>query len=180
MQWILDYIPIVLFFLTFKLYGLYWATGVAILASFIQVTWLWIATRELKKGPLITFVVILLLGGATLILHNPLFIKWKPSVVYWIFAGILLISQYLEKPLLKRFLAEKITLPETAWNRLTISWGIYFLVLGLINVWVAYQYSTETWVNFKLFGTLGMTLCFVFAQITYLSRFHPLSESTDA
>ena len=115
--------------------------------------------------------MISVLGTATLTLHNPLFIKWKPSVVYWIFSIALLVSHFFgEKPLMARFLDKQIELPKNLWVHINVAWAIFFLLLGFVNLYVAYYYDTATWVNFKLFGTLGAILLFGLLQGFYIYK----------
>ena len=121
---------------------------------------------------MITMILILILGGVTIFFHDPMFIKWKPSVIYWLFALVLIGSQFIgKKPILKRMMGDKIHLPDKAWLNLSISWAIFFTAMGAVNLYVVYNYSTNTWVNFKLFGTLGLTLVFAVLQAFYIARF---------
>lgn len=171
MKFLFDFFPIVLFFITFKLYGIYFATIVAILATLIQVLFSWINRGKLEPMHLITLVIILLFGGATLLFQNEIFIKWKPTVINWVFAVVLFGSHFFgEKNLIQRLLEKNIKLPTVIWKRLNLSWIVFFSVMGLANLYVAYEYDTNVWVNFKLFGVLGLTLVFVIIQSIYLSK----------
>jgi len=115
--------------------------------------------------------LIFVLGGATLIFHKVIFIKWKPSIIYWLFSLLLIGSQFIGKmTLIHRMIGDKIVLPKKIWSRVNLSWGIFFLLMGFLNLYVVYHYSTSSWVNFKLFGTLGLTIVFVFLQVIYMSR----------
>src|SRR3990167_10758602 len=172
MKFLFDYLPIICFFVAFKLWGIYVATAVAIATSLLQVGVYWLKHRRLEKLHIITLIFIVILGGATLIFHKPIFIKWKPTIVYWIFTIVLLGSQLFgSKPLIHRMLKDKITLPHKIWFWLNMSWAIFFLLLGGLNLYVVYHYDTNAWVNFKLFGTLGLMLLFIFAQAFYLARY---------
>lgn len=182
MQLLFDLFPVILFFAAFKLAGIYVATGVAIAASIAQVAWVWLRRRRVEAMHLITLGLIVVLGGATLLLQDEMFIKWKPSVVNWLFAAVFLGSQFVgEKPLVRRFMESKVELPAFVWIRLNLSWVAFFTLLGFANLFVVYRFDTETWVNFKLFGMMGLTVAFVLVQALYLARYIPEgSENTPA
>ena len=171
MKLLFDFLPIVLFFVAYKLYDIYIATAVAIAASVIQVGWAWFRHGKVENMHWITLGVIVVFGGLTLILRDETFIKWKPTLVNWLFAAAFLGSQFIGKQsLLKRMMAANITLPEPIWLRLNMSWVSFFVVMGAANLYVAFNYDTDTWVNFKLFGMMGLTIIFIIAQAFYLSR----------
>ncbi len=171
MKFLFDYFPIFCFFIAFKLWGIYVATAVAMATSFLQLLLYWLRHRRFEKLHVITFIFIFILGGFTLIFHKPIFIQWKPTIVYWIFTLVLLGSHWIgKKPLLHRMLNEKITLSMKVWSRLNFSWALFFLFLGFLNLYVVYHFDTNTWVNFKLFGTLALTLVFIFAQAFYIMK----------
>ena len=172
MKLLFDFFPIILFFIAYKLFGIYVATAVAMLASFLQVAGFWFKHHRFESTHLITLVIILLLGSATIFLHDAMFIKWKPTVVYWIFALLFLGTQFIgNKTLIQRMIGGKITLPNFVWNRLNLLWGIFFAVMGVANLYVVYNFTTNAWVNFKLFGTLGLTIVFVVLQSFYIARY---------
>ena len=172
MRLLFDFLPIVVFFAVYKFFGIYIATVAAILISLFQVIAYWLKHRSVPSIQLISLVLILLFGGSTLFFHNELFIKWKPTVLYWVLACAALISQYFaKKPLIQRLLETNISLPQTVWFSLNWNWIIFFTLMGGINLWVAYSFTTNTWVNFKLFGFLGITFLFIFIQAIYLSRY---------
>ena len=172
MKLLFDFFPILLFFVAFKFFGIYIATAVMMAASLLQVSLYWLKHRRFEKMHLITLAVVLIFGGSTLIFHNDLFIKWKPTVIYWIFAISFIISQYVGKQnLTQRMLGGQITLPPPIWRRLNHSWIIFFSLMGIINVYVLYNFSTNAWVNFKLFGALGMMVAFLIVQMIYISRY---------
>ena len=167
----LDFLPIALFFLAYKYSNLMIATQVAIVASLVQLIWLRISTGKIQKVNLISFLSILILGGATLLLKNDIFVKWKPTVVYWSLSGALLFSQlFTAKPLLQRLGEDSVMLAERIWRQLNLLWSTFFLLLGVTNLYVVYNFSTTTWVNFKLFGTLGLTIGFVVLQSIYIAK----------
>jgi intracellular septation protein len=126
---------------------------------------------------LVTLGLVIVLGGATLVFRDPTFIKWKPTVVNWLFGAAFLASQiFTSKPLVQRMMSTAITLPTSIWSRLNLAWVIFFLVSGMANLYVAYQFTEAVWVNFKLFGMLGLTLLFVVGQAFYLNRYLNPSE----
>jgi intracellular septation protein len=148
------------------------ATTVAILATFGQVGWLLARGRKVDKMLWISLGIIVVMGGATLWLRDPTFIKWKPTVLYWAFAGVLLGAEFLfARNLIRAMMERQITLPDAVWARLNLSWGAFFILMGALNLFVAYNFSESTWVNFKLFGGMGLMLVFVLAQGLFLARF---------
>jgi intracellular septation protein len=172
MKLLFDFFPIVLFFIAFKLYDIYAATLVAILASFAQVSFAWLRTRKVEPMHLVTLALIIVFGGLTLALKDEVFIKWKPTVVNWLFGAAFLGSQLLGKrTLIERMMRNNLSLPDAVWRRLNLSWALFFLALGGVNLFVVYTFDTDTWVNFKLFGMLGLTLFFVVVQSIFLARY---------
>lgn len=181
-----DFLPIALFFIAYKfgggiyhwdgqeydIKGIYVATAVMIIASILQVTITWLLTKKVEKSHLITLVLVVILGGATLYLQNPNFIKWKPTAVNWLFATAFILAPLLtKKSLLERMMAEHIQLPAKIWFNLNIAWILFFIGSGLANLYVAFNFPEETWVNFKLFGLLGITIVFIIGQSIYLSKY---------
>ncbi|MGA8864040.1 MAG: septation protein A [Gallionella sp.] len=172
MKLLFDLIPVLLFFIAYKVWGIYIATAVAIAATVLQIIWTKYRHGKVDTMLWVTFAIVAILGGATLLLHNENFIKLKPTALYWIFSAILLFSNLLfHKNLMRAMLHEKIALPVHAWNRLNLIWSIFFAALGFINLYVAYSFSTDTWVNFKLFGFTGLMLVFILAQGAWLSKY---------
>ncbi len=179
MKFLFDFFPIVLFFIAYKLHGMYVATAVIIAASALQVSIHWFRHRRFEKMHIITLLLVVVLGGATLILHDENFIKWKPTVVNWLFAITFLGSHFFgEKTVIQRMLDSNIALPSPVWKRLNISWTAFFILMGVLNLYVAFYYRldlsdqarNDNWVNFKLFGMMGLTLAFTIAQAFYLAR----------
>lgn len=171
MKFLFDFFPILLFFIAYKFGGIYVATGVAIAASFVQIGWVMARGKKVEPMMWISLAIIVFFGGATLLLHNETFIKWKPTVLYWLFAVILLGGAWLFKKNFIRVMMEKqVSLPDSVWNNLNLSWAAFFIVMGVANLYVAYNFSTDDWVNFKLFGTTGMMLVFVVIQSFMLSK----------
>ncbi len=172
MKFLFDFFPIALFFIAYKMGDIYLATITAIVASIVQVFWSRYKTGRFEKLPVITLGMIVVMGGATLVFKNELFIKWKPTVLYWALAAALLISQLMgKKPLMQRLLEQNITLPLKIWHQLNLSWALFFLLMGIVNLYVLYHFDTDTWVNFKLFGTLGLTLIFIVLQGFYMAKY---------
>lgn len=173
MKFLFDFFPILLFFVAYKLYDIYVATAVIIVASVIQISWFWIKNHRVEKMHLITLVLVLLLGGATLLLRDPVFIYWKPTVVNWAFALAFFGSQFIgKKNFLQRMLDSQITVTSPhVWRNLNFAWVAFFIAMGIINLYVAYHFDENTWVNFKLFGMMGLTFVFVIAQSFYLMRY---------
>ncbi|HZP89271.1 MAG TPA: septation protein A [Burkholderiales bacterium] len=148
------------------------ATVVAIVATFAQVGWLMLRGKKVDKMLWLSFAIIVVMGGATVLLRDPTFIKWKPTVLYWAFGLVLLGSQtILGKNLIRSMMEHQIKLPDPIWPRVNMSWVGFFLLMGALNLYVAYNFSESTWVNFKLFGSMGLMLVFVLVQGLYLARF---------
>ncbi|MCR4301225.1 MAG: septation protein A [Sulfuricaulis sp.] len=179
MKFLYDLFPLLLFFAAFKFYDIYVATAVAIVASFLQVGLFWAKHRRFETMHVVTLAVIAVFGGMTLLLHDDTFIKWKPTLVYWILSALVLASQWFgSKTVIERMMSSQIALPAMVWRRLNLSWGIFFTVLGAINLYVAFYYGLgrdaatrqEIWVNFKVFGLLGITMLFVVAQAFFMAK----------
>jgi len=176
LHFLYDFLPVLLFFISFKLYGIYVATVVGIVATAIQVVATTFIKKKVDKQQLITLIVFVVFGSMTLYFHNPLFIKWKPTIIFWIFGIVFLGSQFIgSKPIIQRMMEhlidDKAALAPAVWKKMNITWALFFVILGTINLYIAYQYSTDTWVNFKFYGILGSLLGFSFIQAMYLSKF---------
>jgi intracellular septation protein len=212
MKQLFDFFPILLFFVLYKFYldlpdefiltinawvplmeltpgessdAIYLATLAAILATLIQVAAAAIVVKKVEKMPLITLALLILFGGATLALKDPLFIQWKPTAINWLFGLVFLGSQFIgDKPLIQRMMGKAIEIREQrVWLQLNLAWVGFFVVAGIANMIVApeidplgLQFSEDTWVDFKLFGLMGMTLAFVVAQAFYLARYMPNTD----
>ena len=171
MKLLFDFFPIVLFFIAYKVWGIYVATATVIGASLLQVIAYWLKKRRFETMHLVTLALITVLGGATLLLQNELFIKWKPTAINWAFALVFLGSHFIgSKTIIQRMMQNNIELPSTIWKRLNMSWIGFFSLMGAVNLYVVYHFDTNTWVNFKLFGMLGLTLLFVIIQSIYMTR----------
>lgn len=170
MAHLFELVPLVGFFIVYKLYDIY----MAVIALMILMTGS-LLTYKLQKKPItsmqwVSFVLVLVFGGISLFFRNEIFIKWKPTVLNWGFGLAFFISQYVgNKNFTERLLsAAKIEAPKKMWQRLNISWVIFFMISGALNIFVAYSFSTDVWVNFKLFGLFGLTLLFAVGQAVYL------------
>lgn len=188
MKLLFDFFPILLFFITYK-FGpalapadqawlrenpIYLATLVAMGASIVQVAYTWIKNRKIENMHLLSLVLIVVFGGATLYLKDPLFIKWKPTVLNWLFGAVFLGSQLFGgRTVIERMLGGQLELPAPIWRRLNLIWAVFFIVVGGVNLYVAYRFEEAVWVNFKLFGMLGLTFLFVILQSLYLARYLP-------
>ncbi len=171
MKFLFDLFPIILFFVAFKFAGIYVATATAIAATFAQIAWLKLRRRKVDTMMWVSLAIIVVFGGATLALQDETFIKWKPTVLYWLFGATLAGAQLLwRRNLIRAMLGEQVTLPESAWSQLNWSWIGFFAFMGAANLYVAFNYSTDTWVNFKLFGGMGLMLVFVVLQAVFLAR----------
>ena len=171
MKFLFDLLPVILFFAAFKFFGIYIATGVAIAATFLQIGWLLLRKRKIDNMLWVSLGVITVFGGATLLLHDETFIKWKPTVLYWLFGATLLIADFgFRKNLIKAMMEKQMTLPAAVWRKLLFSWTGFFAVMGVLNLYVAFNYPTDTWVNFKLFGGMGLMLVFVLLQGVMLAK----------
>lgn len=172
MKFLFDLFPVILFFIAYKFAGIFVATGVAIVATFAQIGWVWFRRRKVDTMLWVSLAIITIFGGATLLLQDETFIKWKPTVLYWLFATILTGGTlFMKKNLIKSLLGEQMELPDVAWNKMNWSWIGFFVFMGIANLVVAYNFSTDTWVNFKLFGGIGLMFGFVLAQGVMLSKY---------
>jgi intracellular septation protein len=212
MKLLFDLFPVILFFVAYKLFGIYVATTVAIAASAVQVLWVRLRRGRTERMHLATLALLVIFGGMTLALRDPTFVMWKPTIVNWLFALVFLVSQWIgDKPLIQRMMGHAVAVPDVTWRRLNLAWAVFFVVSGLVNLYVVYvgsgfyeakqafiaasgqpdidlnqcaaqfsgtvlalceraHASESTWVDFKLFGMMGMTLVFVLAQALYLAR----------
>ncbi|MCE3239426.1 MAG: yciB [Gammaproteobacteria bacterium] len=171
-----DFFVVLLFFATFKFYGIYAATTIGIIGSVLQVivTRLWLKKFDNKQ--LLMMVIFLLFGGMTLYFHNPIFVKWKPTIIFSIFGTVFFISHFFGKqPMAQRMMGHMVEkkqgVPAIVWSRLNFAWALFFFVLGAVNIFIAYHFSTEAWVNFKFYGIFSAMLIFGFGQAFVLARY---------
>ncbi len=178
MKFLTDLLPVILFFIAYQLFGIYVATGVAIAAAFSQVAWSRWRHGRVENMHWVMLGLLVVFGGLTLLLRDPNFIKWKPTVVNWLFAAAFLGSGlFMKVSLLQRMMAHAITLPDVVWRRLNLAWVAFFTLMGVANLYVAFRFSEAVWVNFKLFGLMGLTLVFLIAQGFYLARHMPPDDT---
>ena len=202
MKQLFDFFPILLFFIVYKFYldlpddlilglnqvfpfmgmqpgeskhAIYLATLTAILATIVQVAVTAILSRKVEKMHIITLILLIVFGGATLLLKDPVFIKWKPTAINWLFAAVFLGSQFIgQKPLVERMMGHALEVTDAGvWKRLNLAWVGFFIFSGVANLVVAFNFSEDIWVDFKLFGLMGLTLLFVVGQAFYLARYMP-------
>jgi len=147
------------------------ATLVAVLATMGQVAWVWLRHGKVPKMLWINLAIIVVLGAATLLLHDETFIKWKPTAFYWVCAAVIAGGQLWDRNVIRAMLGAQMTLPEPVWRRVAWSWAAFFMVMGALNLFVAFNFSTDAWVNFKLFGGIGLMFAFVIAQGLVLARY---------
>ncbi|MCB1983826.1 MAG: septation protein A [Burkholderiales bacterium] len=172
MKFLFDLFPVILFFIAFKTHDIFVATAVAIAATFVQIGWVWYRHRQVDNMLWISLVLIILFGGATLLFQDETFIKWKPTVLYWLFAMILWVSSLVfGKNLIRVMLGKQIVLPSLVWQKLNISWVVFFIFMGCVNLYIAYSFSVDIWVTFKLFGSMGLMLIFIVLQIVMLRKY---------
>ncbi|MHB1950630.1 MAG: septation protein A [Acidiferrobacteraceae bacterium] len=175
-----DLFPLIVFFAGFKIYGIYVATAASIVASFIQVGVFWFRHRRFETAQLITLAVVAVFGGMTLAFHNDTFIKWKLTVVDWIFGAVMLASQWIgKKNVIERMLGDKLELPRSVWGWINLSWGLFFLLMGVLNLYVAFFYGhgldaatrRRIWVDFKVFGSTALMLAFSIVQALVIANY---------
>ena len=177
MSSLLEFLLLIAFFVTYKWQGIYAATAVIMVGSVVAVAISWLRTRTVKPILLITMVLALFLGGLTLLFRDPLFLKWKFSIVEWFLGAWILASQFMGKrSFIRLALEEGVKLPEAVWSRLNFMWGGFFLFLGTLNVYVLYSFSTDEWVKFMVWGSTSLFLVFAVLQGIYLSRHMPQEE----
>jgi len=174
MKFLFDLFPVILFFAAFKVFDIYIATGVVIAATMAQIGWVWHRHGKVDTMLWVSLGLVVVFGGATLILHDETFIKWKPTILYWLFAASLFGSaQFFGKNLIRTMLDKQVELPEALWPRLNYAWIGFFAVMGVLNLWVAFNFSTDTWVSFKLFGGMGLMIFFIVLQGVVLAKYIP-------
>lgn len=176
MKILFDLLPLIAFFSAYYAPqdwggGIFLATAAAVVTGVAQAAWLWFVRRRVDRLQLGSTALLVVLGGATLLLHDRDFIMWKPTAVYWLFAGAFLASEFIgEKSLIRRAMEAQIALPDAIWRRLNLAWVAFFALIGAANLVVAYTFDEATWVQFKVFGTTAAIILFVIAQALVLSR----------
>jgi intracellular septation protein len=174
MQLFIDFLPVIVFFAVYQFYGIYAATGAIIVAMAAQIAYQWIAHRKVSKMLLISGALVAVLGGVTLALRNPVFVQWKPTIVNWLFAVAFLGSQFIgRQTLIERVMGHAIQLDAPTWRQLNMIWVANFAILGAANLYVVYNFDEATWVNFKLFGMLGLTILTAIGQALWIASRAP-------
>ncbi len=194
-KFLFDLFPVILFFIAYKLGsanaeaaqailggfgmhaapggkpGIFLATLVAIIASFVQVAWVKLSGRKIDAMLWVSLFIIAVFGGATLWLQDETFIKWKPTVLYWVFAVSIFVAAAFGKNLIRSITSKQMELPDIAWRQMNLSWGAFFAFMGVANIWVAYNFSTDVWVDFKLYGSIGLMFVFIIIQSLMLGKY---------
>ncbi|MDO6543063.1 septation protein A [Photobacterium sanguinicancri] len=179
MKQLLDFIPLIVFFVLYKTHDIFVATGALIIATAIQIALTWFLYKKVEKMQLITFAMVAVFGSLTLFLHDENFIKWKVTIVYALFAIGLAVSQFMGKPAIKSMLGKELTLPDPIWNKVNLAWALFFTVCAVVNIYVAFTLPLDVWVNFKVFGLLVLTLLFTLATGGYIYRHMPKENGSD-
>src|SRR6185369_5756513 len=164
MKFLFDLLPVLAFFVAFQIAGIYAATAVAITTTVVQVAWLKLRGKRVDAMVWASLAIIVVFGGATLILQDETFIKWKPTVLYGLFGAILAFGKLVLGRDLIAYLLKGITLPAGVWTRVTWAWTAFFATMAFANWYVAFHYATDTWVNFKVWGGIGAFIVFALAQ----------------
>jgi len=180
MKFLFDFFPLIAFYAAYQLYKSYYeaenaifaATAAIIVATIIQVGYNWFRHRKIEKMHIITVVGVTIFGGLTLIFHDAAFIKWKVSIINWLFGLVLIGSQFIgDKTIIEKMLSSVVDLPRAVGSKLNLSWAIFFISLGFLNIYIFKNFDEETWVGFKVYGMLGLTFIFIVIQGIYLSRY---------
>lgn len=174
MQALIEFLPLLIFFIFYKTHDIFWATGALMIAFALQLIVTYAIKKHITKQQWIMFAIVVIFGSFTVLLRDETFIMWKPTIVYLIFAVTLISSQLLKKPALKKLMESAINdVPDKIWNRINLAWGIFFLAAAIVNLIVAYQYTQEQWVNFKVFWMTGISMVFSVFTVFYLVRYQP-------
>lgn len=188
MKLVFDLFPLILFFAAYRAFGIYVATGVAMVAVIAQVAWLRLRNHKIEAMHIINLVVIVVFGGATILTANEVFIRWKPTILYWCFSIILFVSQFVfRKPAIEYVMGSQMTLPAHVWGKMNLSFAVFTFVMGVLNLYVAFFYGADLdpgvqrdhWVNFKVFGTMILTFLFVIGLMLALSRHFNLEKDEE-
>ena len=177
-KFLFDLLPVILFFIAFKFFGIFTATAVAIAATLAQIIYSKVRHGKVDNMLLISGAIIGVLGGITLLLHDKTYIMWKPTVLYWTLAAVLLIANlFFKKNFIKQMMEKMIEAPIEIWSKLNLVWVVFLIALGFLNLYVATNYNENTWVNFKLFGVTSIIFIFFIAQTFTLKKY--LIEPSD-
>jgi intracellular septation protein len=177
MQAILEYLPLIIFFIFYKVFDIYWATGALIVLSALQITYHYIQKKPIPKRYWIFFALISVFGGLTIFFHDDTFLKWKVSIINVLFGVALLVSRYgFNSNIIEQFLQDSLTLPKKVWDKLNLAWAVFFTLCALLNWYIAFHFDQETWVNFKVFGLTGLTFVFAIGSIASLYKHLPQED----
>ncbi|WP_163938356.1 septation protein A [Paraferrimonas sp. SM1919] len=179
MKQLLDFLPLLIFFFIYKNYDVYMATGALIAATAIQIGLSYLLYKTIEKMHLISFALIVIFGGLTMALQDDNFIKWKVTIVYLIFAAGLFIADRMGKPALKAMLGKEIQVDDQIWAKVNHAWVAYFVVLAGLNIYIAYNFSMDAWVNFKVFWLTGLTFAYTIATVVYLFKHMPKNKENN-
>ena len=182
MKFLFDLLPVILFFVGFKLYGIFAATAIAIATTLAMIVYAKVRHGKIEKMLLINGAVISVLGGVTLLLHDKTYIMWKPTVLYWLLAAVLLGAQlFFNKNFIQQMMGKMMVAPANIWRNLNLIWSIFLIGLGFLNLYVAFNYSEDAWVNFKLFGVTGMMFVFIILQTLALRKYliEPVEDKSE-
>lgn len=176
----LEYIPLVFFFVFFKMFDIYVATGALIVASVAHLSILKVMKKPILTRQWVVLGFIIIFGGMTIIFHDDTFVKWKVSIIQFMFCFGLLISRYgFKNNLMKGFLGEQIQLPESIWDKFNFAWAIFFGFCAFLNLYIAFNFDQDTWVNFKVFGLMILTFAFAIASIMSIYKYIPKEDSSE-
>jgi intracellular septation protein len=172
MKLFLDFFPIALFFVAFKVWGIWVATAIAIVATLVQILWVWRTQGHVHAMQWVSLAIIVVFGGASLLTQDETFIKLKPTVLYALMGSVLLVGKLVfQRNFIRQLMNEQLELPDSVWNLLLFSWSAFFIAMAALNWWVAHNFDTDTWVDFKLFGTMGLMIVFIVIQALYLGKY---------
>ncbi len=174
MKQLIEFIPLIIFFIVYKKVDIFYATGALMIATALAMLVTYLMYKKIEKSAKITAGVVMVVGALTIFFHDAVFIKWKVTIIYGIFALALLGSQWFtDKPLIQRMLGKELTLPPFVWTKLNIAWSLFFIVCALVNVYVAFWLSEDIWINFKVFGLTAATLLFTVLSVVYIYKYMP-------
>jgi intracellular septation protein len=171
MKFLFDLFPVAFFFVAIQIWDIFVATAVAIVATVLQVGWLLVRKKKVEPMLWASLAIIVVFGGLTLYLRDRTFILWKPTVLYWLFGAVLAGSAFLGRNLIRALLSDQMRLPDSIWKKLNWAWVGFFAAMGVLNLYVAFNYSEKVWATFKLFGGMGLMFLFVIAQSLILARY---------
>lgn len=177
MKQLIDFIPLIIFFILYKTQDIYAATGALIVATAIQIALTYFLYKKIEKMQIVTFVIVAIFGGMTIFFRDDNFIKWKVTIVYSLFSVGLIVTHLIGKPVIKGMLGKELTLPDSVWAKINWAWVVFFAFCAVLNVYVAFTLPLDVWVNFKVFGLLAATLVFTLLTGLYIYKQMPKEES---